>query len=76
MTELLQLGWDGSSGGTYMWHMIEQDVLERYRPGSGTLRLIVVTDGHDTLSPQVMAEKLSLALPGPSAPGSLPLTLP
>ena len=48
---LVQMAWDGSSGGTYMWHMIEQDVRTRYRPGSGKLRLIVVTDGQDTLSP-------------------------
>ena len=34
-----------------MWHMIEEDVLARYRPGTGTLRLVVVTDGQDTLSP-------------------------
>ena len=46
------LSWDASSGGTYMWHMIEQDVLSRYRPGSGKLRLIVVTDGEDVLSPR------------------------
>ena len=51
MTELISLGWDGSSGGTYLWHMIQQDVLGRYRPAGGKLRLIVITDGHDTLSP-------------------------
>jgi len=34
-----------------MWHMIETDVLARSRPGRGKLRLIVVTDGHDTQSP-------------------------
>ena len=110
------LNWSGSSGGTYMWHMIEQDVLSRCehrplkltpkqwplassstytpllkrlshsslrdhlltfpsfscsprpqcasrplplvlravitdRPGTGKLRLIVLTDGHDTQSP-------------------------
>ena len=27
-------------------------MLQRYRPGSGKLRLIVVTDGHDTMSPE------------------------
>ena len=37
--------WDATSLSTYMWHMIEQDVLSRYRPGRGTLRLIVITDG-------------------------------
>ena len=26
-------------------------VMQRYQPGAGTLRLIVLTDGHDTLSP-------------------------
>jgi hypothetical protein len=50
-TALVALNWDGSSGGTYMWHMIEHDVIEHYRPGKGKLRLIVVTDGHDTHSP-------------------------
>ena len=34
-----------------MWHMIQTDVLARYRPGRGKLRLIIVTDGHDTQSP-------------------------
>ena len=29
LTQLVQLGWDGSSGGTYMWRMVEEDVLER-----------------------------------------------
>jgi hypothetical protein len=27
---LVELNWDGSSGGTYMWHMIERDVVARY----------------------------------------------
>ena len=48
---LVSLAWDGSSGGTYMWKMIEDDVCQRYQPGAGKLRLVVVTDGHDTLSP-------------------------
>jgi len=26
------LGWNGASGGTYMWKMIEDDVQERYKP--------------------------------------------
>ena len=34
--------WRGRSGGTYLWHMIERDVLKRYRPGAGTLRIYVV----------------------------------
>ena len=50
-TTLVGMQWDGSSGGTYMWKMIEDDVMSRYRPGSGKLRLVVVTDGQDTLSP-------------------------
>lgn len=44
-------GWDGSGNGTYLWKMIEEDVMERYRPGTGKLRLVVVTDGEDNLSP-------------------------
>ena len=47
----VQLAWDGSSGTTYLWKMIEDDVLSRYLPGDGKLRLIVLTDGHDTDSP-------------------------
>jgi len=50
-TTLVGMQWDGSSGGTYLWKMIEDDVMSRYRPGSGKLRLVVVTDGQDTLSP-------------------------
>ena len=34
-----------------MWHMIERDVVKRYVPGSGTLRIYVVTDGEDVQSP-------------------------
>jgi len=48
---MVQLAWDGSSWGTYMWHMIEQDVMARYQPGGGKLRLMVITDGEDTCSP-------------------------
>jgi hypothetical protein len=44
-------GWDGSGVGTYLWHMIQEDVVERYRPGQGRLRLVVVTDGQDNMSP-------------------------
>ena len=29
----VSLGWDATSGGTYMWKMILDDVLERYIPG-------------------------------------------
>jgi len=43
--------WNGTSGGTYMWKMIEEDVRSRYLPGHGRLRLIVITDGEDTHSP-------------------------
>merc|ERR1719240_1814912 len=44
-------GWDASSGGTYMWHMILEDVLSRYTPGKGRLRVVIVTDGYDVESP-------------------------
>lgn len=44
-------GWDGSGNGTYLWHMIQEDILKRYRPGTGKLRLVVVTDGEDNMSP-------------------------
>jgi len=44
-------GWDGSGNGTYLWHMIQTDVMERYLPGKGKLRLVVVTDGDDNMSP-------------------------
>lgn len=55
-TALTCLNWDGSSGSTYMWKMIEEDVLRRFRPGppgasQGKLRLVVITDGFDTDSP-------------------------
>jgi len=43
--------WDATSGGTYMWHMIEQDIMTNYRPGPGVLRVFVVTDGEDIESP-------------------------
>jgi hypothetical protein len=47
------LGWDASSGSTYMWKMIEDDVVSRYLPskGDGKLRIVIVTDGCDTDSP-------------------------
>ena len=35
--------WNGTSGGTYLWKMIEEDVSTRYTPGQGRLRLIVIT---------------------------------
>lgn len=51
-TALTCLNWDASSGSTYMWKMIEDDVLQRYRPNpGGKLRIIVLTDGFDTDSP-------------------------
>jgi hypothetical protein len=55
-TALTCLNWDASSGSTYMWKMIEEDVLRRYKPApagkeKGKLRLIVITDGFDTDSP-------------------------
>lgn len=56
-TALTCLSWSASSGSTYIWKMIEDDVLRRYRPtppgagGRGKLRLMVITDGFDTDSP-------------------------
>lgn len=54
-TALTCLNWDAKSGMTYMWKMIQDDVLHRYRPSrgpqQGKLRLIVITDGFDTQSP-------------------------
>lgn len=51
-TALTCLNWNASSGSTYMWKMIEDDVLLRYRPTpGGKLRIIVLTDGFDTDSP-------------------------
>lgn len=51
-TALTCLNWNASSGSTYMWKMIEDDVLSRYRPNpGGKLRIIVLTDGFDTESP-------------------------
>lgn len=52
LQKILEGGWESTNcGGTYLWHMIEQDVLYRYRPGQSKLRLIVVTDGDDNCSP-------------------------
>ena len=34
-----------------MWHMILGDIREKYLPGNGKLRAIVITDGLDTHSP-------------------------
>jgi hypothetical protein len=49
------LGWDGSSETTYLWKMLEQDILKRYRPSQnpkqGKIRIIILTDGYDTQSP-------------------------
>ena len=42
-SSLVHMSWNGTSGGTYMWHMIEQDVRARYTPGGGKLRLVAVT---------------------------------
>jgi hypothetical protein len=54
-TALTLFGWDASSGSTYMWKMIEDDVKSRYLPDKNgnnqKLRLVVITDGHDTDSP-------------------------
>ena len=50
-TSLTLWGWNATSGRTYMWKMIEDDVLGRYIPGTGKLRIVVITDGYDTESP-------------------------
>lgn len=57
-TSLTSLGWSASSGSTYMWKMIEDDVKARYKvPDSeddrlrSKLRIVIITDGHDTDSP-------------------------
>eukprot|EP00435_Cladocopium_sp_Y103_P071498 s50_g37.t1 len=49
--DIIGLQWKGRSPGTYMWHMILEDIREKYRPGKGKLRAIVITDGLDTHSP-------------------------
>ena len=51
LSSVVAAQWNGTSGGTYMWKMIEEDVRSRYLPGHGRLRLIVITDGEDTHSP-------------------------
>mmetsp|Transcript_23750 Transcript_23750/g.27934 ORF Transcript_23750/g.27934 Transcript_23750/m.27934 type:complete len:380 (+) Transcript_23750:2-1141(+) len=43
--------WDGNGGGTYLWHMIDRDIVKRYKPSKGTLRVYVITDGGDIESP-------------------------
>lgn len=44
--------WKGRGGSTYMWHMIEQDILNKHVAKVGTrFRVFVVTDGHDNGSP-------------------------
>jgi hypothetical protein len=48
---LVNAAWDGSSGGTYMWKMIQDDIKNRYRPVGGKLRVVVITDGYDIISP-------------------------
>ena len=47
---LVHAGWTGSSGGTYMWKMIEEDVANRYRPGKSKIRIVLITDGLDCMS--------------------------
>jgi hypothetical protein len=48
---LVSISWDASSGGTYMWKMIQDDVKSKYRPAGGKLRVVVITDGADNMSP-------------------------
>jgi hypothetical protein len=56
-SSLALFGWNASSGSTYMWKMIEDDIKDRYVPssrgreGGGRLRVVIITDGHDTESP-------------------------
>jgi len=47
----VNISWDASSGGTYMWEMILRDIQATYKPGAGLLRVFVITDGEDALSP-------------------------
>ncbi|CAJ1393657.1 unnamed protein product [Effrenium voratum] len=49
---ILCLQWTGRAPGTYMWHMILKDLRDKYIPGKGKLRVIVITDGLDVSSPQ------------------------
>lgn len=49
--DIISLQWKGRSPGTYMWHMILEDIRDKYVPGNGKLRAIVITDGLDTHSP-------------------------
>lgn len=49
--QAVAINWNASSGTTYMWHMILEDVLSTYRPGPGRIRAFVITDGGDTDSP-------------------------
>ena len=51
-TSLTMFGWNAKSGSTYMWKMIEDDIMGRYKPAqNGKLRVVVITDGYDTDSP-------------------------
>lgn len=43
--------WSGNGGGTYLWHMIQEDIKDTYRPKGGKLRVFVFTDGIDCESP-------------------------
>jgi len=48
----LDVHWNGNSGGTYMWKMIELDIKGKYRAGDAKLRVFILTDGMDQLSPR------------------------
>ncbi len=37
---LVSAAWDASSGGTYMWKMIQEDIKSKYRPAGGKLRVV------------------------------------
>merc|ERR1711972_1237702 len=46
----VSLSWDASSGATYMWEMILNDICSTYSPDGGRLRVFVITDGEDCSS--------------------------
>lgn len=51
ISHAIRASWDATSGMTYLWHMIEQDIMERYCPGGGRIRIFIITDGEDNCSP-------------------------
>lgn len=47
LATLTNMQWSAESGGTYMWKMILDDIVGKYKPGGGKLRVILITDGMD-----------------------------